>query len=474
MNKKLLVSLMAATVVSMSTISAQDYAVTNLYSQPKEENVKVPMATYGAVEANYAMPEVLANLGTHSMEDKPVCNMLARHTEINEGAFLWAPLGVDVVYKDQSTGNPSSWLWSVPGGDKAELTTQDAVVKYNKSGLYNMPTLTVDGTSTFTPAMTMTSAGGSEKVKTGGVAEITTIDMRIHGTSLGSIIFPENATYSLGAKAYGTGEGFLGGSNTKNIKGWGNLFMIGQDDTYLDGFNVYFYKKPTKYKEGARLIAQVWLPTITESYMILTAMPLNGAYINYTDIKADGEDGAWALTYDGAVANIVLDEPIDLYGKPYFFISIEGFSNDPTTDDLCLLTDLKGKTMDEVEQSNLLSHNSFARQDGESDYMRPIASYGGGNSTFAICPVIRSAISEAGVENVTINKTNEFTVTVAGKTINVTTSTAGDVYVYDLAGKMVASQSVVEGETSIDLNDVAGGVYVIKGPQGNAQKVIVK
>ena len=106
--------------------------------------------------------------------------------------------------------------------------------------------------------------------------------------------------------------------------------------------------------------------------------------------------------------------------------------------------------------------------------MRPIASYGGGNSTFAICPVIRSAISEAGVENVTINKTNEFTVTVAGKTINVTTSTAGDVYVYDLAGKMVASQSVVEGETSIDLNDVAGGVYVIKGPQGNAQKVIVK
>ena len=474
MNKKLLVSLMAATVVSMSTISAQDYAVTNLYSQPKEENVKVPMATYGAVEANYAMPEVLANLGTHSMEDKPVCNMLARHTEINEGAFLWAPLGVDVVYKDQSTGNPSSWLWSVPGGDKAELTTQDAVVKYNKSGLYNMPTLTVDGTSTFTPVMTMTSAGGYEKVKTGGVAEITTIDMRIHGTSFGSIIYPENATYSLGAMAYGSGEGFLGGSNTKNIKGWGNLFMVGQDDTYLDGVNVYFYKKPTKYVDGAKLTLQVWLPTITDSYMILTAMPLNGAYIKYTDIKADGEDGAWALTYDGAVANIVLDEPIDLYGKPYFFISIEGFSNDPTTDDLCLLTDLKGKTMDEVEQSNLLSHNSFARQDGESDYMRPIASYGGGNSTFAICPVIRSAISEAGVENVTINKTNEFTVTVAGKTINVTTSTAGDVYVYDLAGKMVASQSVVEGETSIDLNDVAGGVYVIKGPQGNAQKVIVK
>ena len=477
MNKKLLVSLMAATVVSMSTISAQEYAVTKLQSQPKEENAKVPMATYATNDANYAMPEVLANLGTHSVENKPVCNMLARHKAINDGAFLWAPLGTDVVYRDQSTGNPTAWNWSVPGGDNATLTTQNAAVKYNKAGLYDMPTLSVttaNGTSSFTPAMSMTSASGAEKVKTGGVAEITTIDMRVHGSALGTTYYPENATYSLGAMAYGDGEGFLGGSNTKNIKGWGNLFMVGQDDTYLDGVNVYFYKKPSKYQEGARLTVQVWLPTITESYMILTAMPLNGAYLNYSDIKSDGENGAWAMTYDGAVANITLDEPIDLYGKPYFFISIEGFSNDPATDDLCLLTDLKGKTMNEVEQSNLLSHNSFARQNGESDYMRPVASYGGGNSTFAICPVIRSAISEAGVENVTINKADEFTVAVAGKTINVNTAVAGEVYVYDLAGKVVASESVVEGETSIDLNNVADGIYVVKGPQGIAHKVIVK
>lgn len=477
MKKKLLLSLMAATVVSMSSVSAQEYAVTKLQSQPKEENAKVPMATYATSDANYAMPAVLANLGTHSIENKPVCNMLARNKAINECAFLWAPLGTEVVYRDQSTGNPTAWSWSVPGGDNATLTTQDAVVKYNKAGLYDMPTLTVttaNGSSSFTPAMSMTSPGGNEKVKTGGTAEITTIDMRVHGTALGTTYYPENATYSLGAMSYGEGEGFLGGANKKNIKGWGNLFMVGQDDTYLDGFNVYFYKKPTKYKEGAKLIAQVWLPTITESYMILTAMPLNGAYINYTDIKADGEDGAWAMTYDGAVANITLDEPIDLFGKPYFFISIEGFSDDPANDDLCLLTDLKGKTMTEVEQSNLLSHNSFARQNGESDYMRPVSSFGGGNATFAICPVIRSAISEAGVEGVAIDKVNEFTVAVAGKTINVTTAVAGNVYVYDLAGKVVASQAVAEGDTSIALDNVAGGVYVVKGPQGKAQKVIVK
>jgi hypothetical protein len=274
--------------------------------------------------------------------------------------------------------------------------------------------------------------------------------------------------------AYGSGEGFLGGSNTKNIKGWGNLFMVGQDDTYLDGVNVYFYKKPTKYVDGAKLTLQVWLPTITDSYMILTAMPLNGAYIKYTDIKADGEDGAWAMTYDGAVANVVLDEPIDLYGKPYFFISIEGFSEDPANDDLCLLTDLKGKKMNEVEQSNLLSHNSFARQNGESDYMRPVASYGGGNATFAICPVIRSAISEAGVEGVAADKVNEFNVTVAGKTLNVESTVAGTIYVYDLAGKIVATTQIAEGASSIAMDNVANGIYLVKGPQGKAHKVIMK
>lgn len=477
MNKQLLVSLMAVAVASMPTISAQDYSVTKLQSQPKEAETKVPMTTYAISDAHYAMPAVLANLGTHSSESIPVCNMLARHKAINEGAFLWAPLGTDVVYKDQSTGVPSAWSWSVPGGDNATLTTQDAVVKYNKAGLFDMPTLTVttaNGTSSFTPSMSMTSAGGNEKVKTGGIAEITTIDMRVHGQAVGDYVIPENATYSLGAMSYGDGQGFLGGSNTKDIKGWGNLFMVGQDDTYLDGINIYFYKKPTKYAEGAKLTVQVWLPTITESAMILTSLPLNGAYLKYTDIKADGENGAWALTYDGAVGNIVLDEPIDLYGKPYFFISVEGFSNNPADDDLCLLTDLMGKKMDEVEQSNLLSHNSFARMNGENDYMRPVASYGGGNATFAICPVIRSAISEAGVESIAIDTDNELEVMVAGSTININSSVSGELNIFDLTGKVIISQQITEGQSSISLENVAAGVYVVKGPRGNAQKIAIK
>ena len=63
---------------------------------------------------------------------------------------------------------------------------------------------------------------------------------------------------------------------------------------------------------------------------------------------------------------------------------------------------------------------------------------------------------------------------VAGKVLDIESSVKGAVYVYDLAGKIVASQQVSEGTTSISLENVANGVYVVKGPQGKAQKVLVK
>lgn len=476
MNIKNLYSLAVALVASQS-VFANDYDVTLLQSSPKETEIKVPMATYATSDALYAMPAVLANLGTHTTDNVPVCNMLARHKAINDGAFLWAPLGSEVVYFDQSSNNPTSWQWNIPGGNNEELDTQNAAVKYNKAGLYDMPTLTVttaNGESSFTPTMSMTSSGGNEKIKTGGTVEITTSDMRVHGQVLGGYTIPQNATYSLGAMSYGENQGFLGGVNTKDIKGWGNLFMVGQDDSYLDAINIYFYKKPTKYIDGARLTVQVWMPTISDNYMILTGIPLNGGYLYYTDIKSDGEDGAWAMTYDGAVGQITLDTPIDLYGKPYFFISVEGFSNDPTTDDLCLLTDLMGKEMNEEQMSNMLSHNSFARMNGESDYMRPVSSYGGGSATFMICPVIRSGISEAGIEDVKTDNNDNVTISVSGKTLNVTSNKPDKIDVFDLTGKNIVSHSIEAGENNINLNEVKEGIYVVKNSQGNAKKIILR
>ena len=46
------------------------------------------MAQDADASAMYAMPEVLRNLGTKTTENKPVCNLLTRHSSINNYAYL--------------------------------------------------------------------------------------------------------------------------------------------------------------------------------------------------------------------------------------------------------------------------------------------------------------------------------------------------------------------------------------------------
>ena len=471
MKKLYIVSLLS--LFAMSSLSAQETTV--LPSKAKYESPA--MAKDAQNSAMYAMPEVLRNLGAKTVENKPVCSLLARHKAINDGAFLWAPLGVPVKYLDQSTGNPTAWEWTVPGAKNETETTQNIEATYIKEGLYDMPTLNVtyaDGSnSSYTPAMSMTSAGGNEKIKTGGTVEITTIDMRYHD-SFGGL--DETATYMFGANTYneGTSQGYVGGTNNTQVVGWGNLFMIAQDDAYLDGVNIYLHHKPTKYEEGAKIRLQVWLPNITESALLFTYLPLEAAYIPFEDFKADGEDGAWALTYDGAVANIKFEVPIDLYGKPYFFVSVEGFSQDPETEDFCLLADVKGPKLSEMDQYNLLAHNSFGRMEGEYDYLRPISNYGGGNGSFAICPIISSGIKSIDPEDGAVEsvKLPSFNAGANNGNIIIMSAEACQVGVYDISGKLVMTAQANQGETVLNAQALKGGVYIVRASNGNAVKII--
>ncbi len=438
-------------------------------------------------EAYYAMPAVLSNIGTHSSDNIPVCNYLTRHKSINGGAFLWAPFETPVKYIDQSSGAPTAWMWSIPGAAETTQATQNAEARYLYEGIFDMPTLTVttaNGQSSYTPSMSMTSAGGNEQVKVGGTAEITAADMRVSAQLYDpntSTCFPANATYALGAMGYESNGGYVGGSNNRGITGWGNFYMVGHDELELTGVNVYFHHKPTKYAAEAKVTLNVWVPLITETNIYFTqnpntgGYPIESAFIKYSDIKADGEDGAWALTYDGAVANITFPTPIDLYGKPYIFISIDGFSQDPANDDLCLLTDLKGKALNDFEKANLLSHNSFGRMSGESDYLRPISSYGGGNGSFMICPVIRSYHTSSvidGVDDIAAGSSDEFNAYTDGTDLRIESAADGLVSICDLTGKIVKQQYVAAGSDNIAIDALSSGFFIVKGPRGKAVKII--
>lgn len=64
----------------------------------------------------------------------PVADFSADATYIGTGGAI--------NFQDQSTGNPTSWSWSFPGGTPSTSTQQNPTVYYNTAGAYNV-TLTV-------------------------------------------------------------------------------------------------------------------------------------------------------------------------------------------------------------------------------------------------------------------------------------------------------------------------------------------
>ena len=125
--RKLNLPLILLSMVLCGTSLANAQEVRMLLGKAKAETSY--KATTSA-DALYEMPAVLANIGTHTSENIPVCNYLTRHKSINGGAFLWAPYETDVRYFDKSTGNPTSWNWSVPGAKVQSYDTQNIAVQY--------------------------------------------------------------------------------------------------------------------------------------------------------------------------------------------------------------------------------------------------------------------------------------------------------------------------------------------------------
>ena len=456
------IGLLTMTLGAVGTTGSRAQEVSYIIPTPKAEllqtasKAKLLAAANNGLKANYKTPVPLANLGTISQGDNASCNYLFKHKDINGGAWLLASSDKKASYVNQSTGNVTSYQWTVPGSSVSSFTSSDIQVSYSKPGIYAMPTLTV-GNGTETNSYT-----APYTIKVGGTSEITTIDCREWGS-----------TYMLSSLEYGNGQGYVGGTNSVDIVGWGNLFMLGTDEAFLDGINVYLLKKPTKYKDGAKLIIKVWMTNITDKEAKLIYLPVEAATVYMKDIKADGEDGAWCPVYDGALAQVKFSEPLSMYGKTTFFVSVEGFSNDPSTEDFVLLKDMVGKQLDETQVYSLLSHNSFARQKGETDYLRPINMYGGGTGSFAICPIIRIPDTAAGINAATTTNSERLIARFSdSNTIEVTSPADGRVTIVDAGGATLANGHITNGKAQINVPNAGHGLYIVSGPNGQTAKIL--
>lgn len=452
MSKKFLkLSINLIFLIGMSTISAQ--SLIQIVATPVDDDSSIMLNASSDFNASYNLPVGLRNIGTICASDSAVCSFLMRHKAINGGALLWVPKERYVTYFNSSKGNVTSSLWLSEGGQIKNNNDVDGQVLYEIPGIYNMPTLKVfssnDEQDSYTAPFT---------VKSGGTVELALADTR-----------EWFSTYYWGANQYEDGGGYLGGTNNHDIVGCGNLYMIGQDEAYLTGVNVYLYKKPTKYASDAKINVRVWLPLITEDSMTLTYLPLEGGYINMCDFK-DGTDNEWAPVEGGAAGHIVFSEPIDLYGKPYFFISVEGFSDDPSTEDFILLQDLMGKTLSETEAASLLSHNSFVRMNNEYDYVHPISQVGGGTGSFLICPIIKADnTDDSYVPPVDIEPKNN-SIMISNNSISVNTDKNGTIDIFSITGVNLCHYTLQMGRNNISIEDLSSGIYFIKTSNGERLK----
>lgn len=137
-------------------------------------------------------PQLLNSLGCVPVTaGAPTANFVASQTNI--------PVGTSINFTDLSSGSPTSWAWSFPGGNPSSSTVQNpANITYNTVGTYAVTLVATNAsgsdTETKTGYITVTSGGGS-----GGCDTITNLP----ATFTPTILLSNNSGYVSGHNGYG-------------------------------------------------------------------------------------------------------------------------------------------------------------------------------------------------------------------------------------------------------------------------------
>lgn len=433
--------------------SAQvDYKTRAIVAEPENAPVAKRALARDAEGAEYSYPVGLRNLGMIGQDDNACCNFLSFNKVINRDAYMWAPMGETVSYIDNSSVQAVDYHWFIPGADATELETQDADAVYNTSGIYDFPTMTVkDGAG---QTYTYTAAG---KLKVGGKGEICTSNM----LRLGTDAKDPATTAVIGQRPFGQeGTGYLGGTNSLNLVGYGNLFMIAHPEASITSVRAYLPEVP-KHEEGAELLMQIWYPLTGENSIQLMGLPLEAVTLSMDDIKETTD----TKLKKAAVAEFKLSEPLKISDKPFFLVTIEGFGTDPSKENFRLYIDVKPVEMDESMAGNLLAHNSYCRLKGEDDYLRPINYYGGQlGESFMICPVIDTH-TEEGVGIQGVEALQPAHAQYKDGVLSLSSEGAEQAVVYNVGGEKVVNAALDGGQADVRAH-LAKGIYLVRFMKG--------
>ncbi|HAA01119.1 MAG TPA: PKD domain-containing protein [Flavobacteriales bacterium] len=146
----------AVNFTDLSTGSPTSWSWTFTGGTPATSTVQNPSVTYATpgtytvtltvTNANGSDTETITNMITvNNCSTPPTAAFSANTTAIC--------IGQQVTFTDQSTGTPTGWSWSFPGGTPATSTLQNPVITYSTPGTYDV-------------TLTVTNSGGSNSTTT--------------------------------------------------------------------------------------------------------------------------------------------------------------------------------------------------------------------------------------------------------------------------------------------------------------------
>ena len=433
----------------------------------------IALASAHAMSAklSYDLPATLSYYGTIEQQEGipfPAANYVTTNP-VNDGAYIWVPVGSRVMYRNSSTSEYDDFSWVVPGSANREVASGSVIVTYDEPGTFDFPTL-VSGEEEFTHEL---------KIKVGGMAELCHSDTREWGV-----------TYGLGYAPFNGGNGYLGGTNKVNIAGVGNFYRFSSPDMYVDGVNIYLAKKPGEVPSSSMMATRVFLPymgdegfSMVGQFGALGALEGDNVPVNSAKTK---EDGVYLPSSQFAVYNVDFQTKLNCEGYPYLFFAVEGFSytsDADMTEDFVLATDVMPvRELGMEEYSNALAHNSFVRQGGESDYIRPVSVFGGSSMTpdgnfksynFWICPIVRGAeMPFSGVENVSGGMDRPMQIEREGDNLLVTGVSDGGLSILGLDGMVHCSANAANGGAIFNTGSLATGIYIVMASDGRTLKFV--
>lgn len=406
----------------------------------------------------YDYPDGLSRLGTYSSENQPVCNYLSPNRITNDKYFLWAPTGKTVTYMS-NVSSASAYNWVLPGTSEETSADESAAATYVKLGHYAFPSLEVTAASG--EKATYQAEG---EILVSGKAEISTANCR-----------KWNETYQLGYLPLNGGSaGYLGGTNSAGLKGYGNLFMTAHSNAHITGVNVYFAFKPTKYPADAKLLLRVWYPMESEGNMEFTGLPLEVVDLPVSEIR-DAYEGEFPIK-NVAVGEFRFEQPLQIWDKPLFFVTVEGFGDNSSESDIVMLTEVKGQNIPEEQMTNMLAHNSFVNYN-DMGYNMPINYFGAApGASFMICPIVDNKDGDATNINSSLKNSGKTRLQVNSLNLTVSNDEATSVSVVNACGMKLYERNISKGQ-DVSFTVPGAGLYLVQvfcnGKQIDVKKVLM-